>query len=63
MEYTVNDAQQTVTSTTSKLVKLGFKALFTVGKVAGQTACAVVTGAKEGYNDAKSELTKDNAPY
>ena len=33
MDYTVNDVQQTVTSTTSKLVKFGFKALVTTGIV------------------------------
>ena len=63
METTVNDVQQTVTSTTSKLVKLGFKALFTVGKVAGQTACAIASGAKQGYNEAVKEMSNDKAPW
>ena len=61
METTVNNVQQTVTTTTSKLVKLSFKALVITGKVIGQTAGAVAVGAKQGYNDAKSELTK--APF
>ena len=49
--------EQTVTKTTSKAVKLGFKALVTTGKVAGTIACALVTGAKDGYNKAKSDLS------
>tara|TARA_Y100001963_G_scaffold136319_1_gene198853 strand:- start:312 stop:497 length:186 start_codon:yes stop_codon:yes gene_type:complete len=55
--------EQTVTKTTSKAVKLGFKALITIGKVAGSTASALVIGAKQGYNDAKSELTDEKAPW
>ena len=59
-QYATN-VEETVTSTTSKLVKFGFKALVTTGKVIGQTAGAIAVGAKQGYDDAKSELTK--APF
>ena len=56
----VND---TVTQTASKLITYAVKGLFTVGKLAGHTACAVTTGAIQGYKEASKELKNDKAPF
>ena len=53
----------TVTQTTSKLISYTVKSLFTVGKLAGHTACAVATGAIQGYKEASKELRNDKAPF
>ena len=55
--------KQTVSSATSTVIKYSVRTLFTIGKVAGQTACAIASGAKEGYQQASKELSKNNAPW
>ena len=59
----VQETQQPATSITSKAVKFLFKGLFLTGKVAGQTACAIASGAKQGYNEAVKEMSNDKAPW
>ena len=61
--HNVQETQQPATSITSKAVKCLFKGLFLTGKVAGQTACAIASGAKQGYQEAIKERAKDKAPF
>ena len=52
----VQETQHPATSITSKAVKFLFKGLFLTGKVAGQTACAIASGAKQGYQEATKDI-------